>query len=182
MDRTLVELARHGDHDAFSAVMLSVGDRLFQLAKLILRDSDLAEDVVQDSMIHAWRELPRLRDPDRFEAWIRRMVVNRCYDAARRRRRLVDLRVIPDLRDADRSGDLIIREQFEAAFRRLPVDQRAILVLHHHVGLTLAEVAETVGIPVGTAKSRLHYAARAMRAAVDAEERVRTTEERSRWA
>lgn len=182
MDRALVELARHGDHDAFTAVMLSLGDRLFQVAKLILRDADLAEDVVQDAMIRAWRDLPRLRDADRFEAWMRRMVVNRCYDAARRRRRQVDIRLVPDPGTADRSGDLIIREQFDAAFRRLPVEQRAILVLHHHVGLTLAEVAETVGVPIGTAKSRLHYAARAMRAAIDAEDRVLMTEEPSRWA
>jgi len=182
VNRDLVELAQGGDHDAFTALVLGLGDRLFRVAKLILRDVDQAEDAVQDALVRAWRELPRLRDPDRFDAWIRRMVVNACYDTARKQRRRVEVHVLPPAGESDRSNDLIVRERLEGAFRRLPVDQRAVLVLHHYIGLSLLEVAEAAGVPVGTAKSRLHYATRSMRAALDAEDRADPGVDRSRWA
>lgn len=182
MDRDLVERARHGDDDAFRTLALGVGDRLFLVAKLILRDADRAEDAVQDTLVRAWRELPRLHDPDRFEAWIRRMVVNMCYDEARRERRRVEIRVLPAVAVSDRTSDMIVREQLDTGFRRLPVDQRAVLVLHHYLGLSLAEVADAVGAPLGTVKSRLHYAIQAMRAALEADERASASDDRSRSA
>jgi RNA polymerase sigma-70 factor (ECF subfamily) len=182
VNRELVEQAQRGDHDAFTALALAVGDRLFLVAKLILRDADRAEDAVQDALVRAWRELPRLRDPDRFEAWIRRMVVNGCYDESRRERRRVDIRLVPDPSVADRSSDVVVRERLGSGFQRLSIDQRAVLVLHHYVGLSLPEVAESVGAPLGTVKSRLHYATRAMRAALEADDRVSAVDDRSRLA
>ena len=187
MNRELVERARHGDHDAFAALATAVGDRMFTVARMILRDVDRAEDAVQEALVRTWRELPTLRDPDRFEAWVRRLVVNACYDESRkvRRRGEVTLLALDGSRagggwpSSERTaGDRTVddrtvddRDQLERGFRRLPVDQRAVLVLHHYVGLPLPEVAEALGVPLGTAKSRLHYATRAMRAALDADER-----------
>ncbi len=182
MDRELVERARRGDHDAFAALVSALGDRMFTVARLILRDVDRAEDAVQEALVRTWRELPGLRDPDRFEAWVRRLVVNACHDESRKVRRRSEVTLIPldgvgaatrggrtDRTTDDRGVD--DRDQLERGFRRLPVDQRAVLVLHHYVGLPLPEVAEALGVPLGTAKSRLHYATRAMRAALDADER-----------
>jgi len=166
-----VERARRGDHDAFSALALGLGDRLFLAAKLILRDADRAADAVQDCLIRTWHELPKLRDPDRFEAWVHRLLISACYNEARRHRHLAPGRVIPELSALDHSEGVIARQRLESGFRRLPVDQRAVLVLHHYVGLTLPEVADAVNAPIGTVKSRLHYATRSMRAALEAEER-----------
>ena len=174
MDRCLVAAAQRGDHDAFEALAIGAADRLFVIARLILRDAHLAEDAVQEALVHAWRDLPRLRDPERFDAWLRRLLVNACADQGRHRRRwsaeIQIVRVEPATNDA--TGSMADRDQLERGFRRLKPEQRAAVVLHFYLGLTLAEVADTLGIPEGTAKSRLHYATETLRAALDADART----------
>lgn len=174
MDRDLVERARSGDQQAFADLVHQVSDSLFGIARRILRDPGLAEDVLQNALVTIWRKLPHLRDVDRFEAWAFRILVHACYaDAPRNRRWAAVVRVLPFDR-ADESDDyrtLIDRDELEQAFRALPLDQRAVFVLHHHVGLPLVAVAETLGIPDGTARSRLHYATRALRTAFEAADR-----------
>jgi RNA polymerase sigma-70 factor (ECF subfamily) len=182
MDRDLVERARSGDQQAFADLVHQVSDTLFGVARRILRDPGLAEDVLQNALVTIWRKLPHLRDVDRFEAWAFRILVNACYaDAPRNRRWAAVVRALPFDR-ADASDDyrtIIDRDELEQAFRALPLDQRAVFVLHHHVGLPLVTVAETLGIPDGTARSRLHYATRALRAAFEAADRqARAREER----
>jgi RNA polymerase sigma factor (sigma-70 family) len=171
--RALVEAAQRGDHDAFEALAIRVGDRLFAIARLILRDIPAAEDAVQDTLVHAWRDLPRLRDPERFDAWLHRLLVNACNDQVRLRRRWSgDIRVVhPELASDDVSRSMADRDQLERGFRRLKPEQRAVVVLHHYLGLTVPEVADTLGIPLGTAKSRLHYATETLRAALEADAR-----------
>jgi len=170
--RDLVERAQDGDRDAFAALVAMTSDRMYALAARILRDNVLAEDALQGALITVWRQLPTLRDPDRFEAWVRRVLVNACYAEARRRRAwAANVRVLPVDGPAAPDGIVSIddRDALDRAFRRLTVEQRAVFVLHHHVGLPLVEIAETLGIPAGTARSRLHYATRVLRAAVEAD-------------
>jgi RNA polymerase sigma-70 factor (ECF subfamily) len=173
VDRDLVEQAQRGDREAFAILARTHGDRLVAIAQRILRDLSRAEDAVQQTLVIAWRELPRLRDPERFEAWLNRTLVHVCYAEARRARAwTTHIRVLtaePAAPDASRA--LADRDELERGFRRLPPEQRAILVLRHYLGLEPAEIAETLGIPEGTARSRLHYAHRAMRAALEADER-----------
>jgi RNA polymerase sigma-70 factor (ECF subfamily) len=144
------------------------------IARRILQDRDRAEDAVQGALITAWRELRTLRDSERFEPWLHRILVRECYAEARRQRRwAVDIRVLPAEGRTDASEFLTVhdRDQLERAFRRLTLEQRAVLVFHHYLDLTLADVAERLGIPVGTAKSRLHHATIALRASLDADAR-----------
>ena len=176
----LVVRAQQGDEEAFVAIVRAVGDHCLSIAFRILRDVDVAEDAVQAAIVTAWREIRNLRDPDRFEAWLHRMLVNSCYDEAKRlrsRRAIVDL-----LPDGGFAGDDTMtvhdRDQLDRGFRRLTPEQRAVLVLHHYVGLTVPEVADHLGIPVGTVKSRLHYATNAMRAAIEADARLSDVSER----
>lgn len=174
MDRDLVVAARRGDQAAFMALVRPRSDRLFAIAQRVLRDVDRAEDALQDALVIAWRDLRGLRDPDRFDAWLHRLLVNVCVrDASRERRRTVRLRVMPV--DGPAAPDELLtiadRDQLERGFRRLPPEQRAVLVLHHFAGYSPAEIADTLGIPPGTARSRLHNAHRAMRAALDADAR-----------
>ena len=174
MDRDLVEQAQRGDREAFAILARTRGDRLFGIARRILRDVDLAEDAVQQALVIAWRELPRLRDPDRFDAWLQRMLVHACYAEARRKRAWIStVRALPIDGPAgpDDFASLIDRDEVERGFRRLPPEQRAILVLHHYLGLGLNEIGEVLDIPAGTARSRLHYAHRAMRALLEADAR-----------
>jgi RNA polymerase sigma-70 factor (ECF subfamily) len=174
VDRDLVEAARGGDREAYVDLIRSRIDHLFAVAQRILRDVDRAEDALQDVLVIAWRDLRGLRDPDRFDAWLSRLLVHECIDqATRERRRTTNLRVLPV--DGPAAPDDLLtvadRDQLERGFRRLPPEQRAILVLHHFAGYAPSEIAESLGIPPGTARSRLHHAHRAMRAALEADAR-----------
>jgi RNA polymerase sigma-70 factor (ECF subfamily) len=174
MDRDLVEQARRGDREAFAILARTRGDQLFGIARRILRDVHLAEDAVQQALVIAWRELPRLRDPDRFDAWLQRTLVHACYAEARQKRAWTsNIRVLPVDGPAapDEIASFVDRDEVERGFRRLPPEQRAILVLHHYLGLGLNEIGEVLAIPPGTARSRLHYAHRAMRAVLEADAR-----------
>jgi RNA polymerase sigma-70 factor (ECF subfamily) len=174
VDHDLVEQAQRGDRDAFGILVRSRADRLYAIGQRILRDVGLSEDAMQQALVIAWRELPSLRDPTRFDAWLTRLLVHACYAEARSRRaRSANIRVLPIDGPAspDASQEIADRDQLERGFRRLPPEQRALLVLHHYLGLSPTEIAETLGVPAGTARSRLHYAHRAMRAALEADER-----------
>ena len=174
MQRDLVERARTGDHDAFQALTGAAFDRLYAVAWRILRDKDRCDDAVQECLIRAWRDLRGLRDPDRFDAWLFRLLVNACRDEGRRqRRRGPEIRVLPmDIPSAfDTLGGVVDRDELERGFRRLNIDQRTVLVLHHYLGLRPTEIADMVGVPVGTVHSRLHYAATALRAVLEADAR-----------
>ena len=175
MHQALVDRAKQGDGEAFDALARIVGDRCMAIACRILRDSDLAEDAVQAALIVAWQQLRTLRDPDRFEPWLHRILTNECYaEARRRRRRTADIRLLP-VETHREAGDILTvndRDQLERAFRRLTLEQRAVLVFHHYLGLTLVEVADHIGIPLGTAKSRLHHATAALRASLEADART----------
>jgi len=174
MDHDLVEAAQRGDRQAYADLIRVRGDRLFAIAQRILRDVDRTEDAVQEALVIAWRDLPDLRDPDRFDAWLHRLVVRSCIaDAVRQRRVVANLRVLPlDLpTTTDDYLSVADRDQLERGFRRLDPQQRAILVLRHFAGYEPSEIAEVLGIPAGTARSRLHHAHRAMRAALEADAR-----------
>ena len=171
--RSVVERARRGEHDAFALLVHGSVARLETAARLILRDPELARDAVQDALFRAWRDLPGLRDPDRFDAWLHRLTVNACLDLARRRRRRpIEVEVTelehpaPDGDPTDALGD---RELVNAVLRRLDEHGRSIVVLHYYLGMPLTDVAATLRIPVGTVKSRLHRALSEMRAGLDPE-------------
>jgi RNA polymerase sigma-70 factor, ECF subfamily len=174
--RELVQRAARGEQDAFEALARLASGRMFAIAFRILRDQYLAEDALQQALITIWNELPRLRDPDRFDAWAYRLIVRASVAEARRERRGgAPIQLLPG--DADRSTApdefraVADRDQLERGFRRLTPEQRAILALQHYAGQSLAEIADVLGIPVGTAGSRLHYATRALRAALEADNR-----------
>jgi len=175
LDRDLVERARRNDREAFAILARSHGDRMMAIAQRILRDVGRAEDAVQQTLVIAWGALPSLRDPDRFDAWLQRLLVHACYAEARRSRAWnANVRVLPVDGPAgpDEGLSLDNRDRLERGFRRLPPDQRAMLVFTYYLDLTPTEIAERLGIPVGTANSRLHYAQRAMRAAIEADDRL----------
>jgi RNA polymerase sigma-70 factor (ECF subfamily) len=183
--RQLVERAMRGDADAFSTLVDASLDRQYSLATLILRDSDRAQDAVQEALVSAWRDLRSLRDPDAWEAWLYRLTVWACYRFARRdrRRALVELHVLLDpdtLGLADLTVPVIERDRLERRLGELPIDQRAVLVLHFYLDLPLTEAAEILGIPVGTAKSRLHRGLEQMRAGMRAEPEARRGTARER--
>lgn len=173
MDPDLVEQAQQGDRQAFALLAYSLSDRLFPVAQRILRDFDSAGDALQDALVRIWRDLPALRDPARFEAWTYRLLVHACMDQLRtskRHRDKVRLLPRPGLED-DPELSLVVRDQLERAFRRLPLDQRTVVVLHYYRDLPLEEIADVLEIPTGTVRSRLHYARRALRAAIEADAR-----------
>jgi RNA polymerase sigma-70 factor (ECF subfamily) len=169
----LVRLAREGDRDAFDLLMTALIDHLYRIARLILRDFDSAEDAVQEALVRCWRDLPGLRDPDRFDAWLNRLLLNSVTDEARSRRRYAANVSVLHLEptQSDSAGALADRDELARVFDRLSIDHRTIVVLHHYLGMTVNEAATTIGIPVGTAKSRLHYATDALRAALEADAR-----------
>lgn len=179
MDRALVERAQHGDRDAYEALARASARRLFLTAQRIVRDADRAEDAVQQTLVAIWRELPSLRDPDRFEAWTYRLVVRFCLAETRRTRRtgVREIRIDetePSRTDAFADADL--RDQLERALAVLSPQHRTVVVLHHYAGLPLAEIAEILGVPYGTVGSRLHHATRALRAAIEASDRSAISE------
>jgi RNA polymerase sigma-70 factor, ECF subfamily len=175
VQRDLVERAQRGDHDAFAILAGATVGRLDAAARLILRDPERAKDAVQEAFVRAWRDLPTLRDPARFDAWLRRLVVHACLNEARRTRRRpheVELLSFDHPPTTDAATDLADRDELERGFRRLEPDQRAVVVLHYYLGYPLPEVAALLGVPVGTAKSRLHRALQVLRGAVDADARL----------
>lgn len=175
MYRALVEQAKEGDREAFDALARQVGDRCMAIAFRILRDADRADDAVQATLIMAWRELRTLRDHDRFEPWLHRILTRECYAESRRGRRWsaqVQLLPLPGQRESTEISAVNDRDQLDRAFRRLTLEQRTVLVFHHYVGLPLSEVADRLGIPLGTAKSRLHHANSALRASLEADART----------
>jgi RNA polymerase sigma-70 factor (ECF subfamily) len=174
LQHDLVEQAQQGDPEAFQALVRGASDRLYGIAWRILRDPYRAEDATQQALIQIWKDLPGLRDPDRFDAWTYRLVVHTSYREARRERRwtsrIRQIRVDPP--GDDRVGAVLDRDEVERGFRRLTPEHRAVLVLHYFVGLPVSEIAETLGIPIGTARSRLHYAVSSLRAAFEADDRL----------
>ena len=175
MDERLVARARDGDEGAFAELTAMLVDRFHGVARNMLREPGLAEDAVQAALVRVWQDLPRLREPERFEAWAYRLLVNACYTEARHaRRRLPSLlgRVTVEGSVADGTGSVADRDELERGFRRLPMDQRAVVVLHHYLGLTLPETAGVLDIPEGTVRSRLHRGMETMRAALAADART----------
>ncbi|HUQ78555.1 MAG TPA: sigma-70 family RNA polymerase sigma factor [Patescibacteria group bacterium] len=174
MDTDLVMRAKRGDEEAFASLAVAAGGRLHAVAHRILRDTDLAEDATQQALLTIWRDLPQLRDPARFDAWSYRLLVRACYAEGRRTRKWApNLRLLPadGPQSADALGSVVDRDQLERGFRRLSVDHRAVVVLHHYLDMPLEAVAETLGVPLGTVRSRLLHAMRGLRAALDADAR-----------
>jgi RNA polymerase sigma-70 factor (ECF subfamily) len=174
LQRDLVEAAQRGDHEAFEVLASAAAARLLTFARLVLRDTPQAEDAVQEALVSAWQGLPDLRDPERWEAWLHRLIVHACADQGRHR-----LRQAPEVRmtwmgpmAGDHARSIADHDQLDRGFRHLKPDQRAAVVLRFYVGLTVPEVADALGLPVGTAKSRIHYAVEALRAALEADERA----------
>jgi RNA polymerase sigma-70 factor (ECF subfamily) len=163
---SLVERAKSGDEAAFTALVDLDGDRCYAIAYRILRDVEQAQDVVQQAFLMVWRDLPRLREVARYEVWLYRLVTNACFAELRRGRRWSG-NVRPLVDNIPTAGDEMVsvdeRDALERAFRTLSPEHRAVVVLHHHAGLPLASIAEALGVPVGTVKSRLHYATRSLR-------------------
>lgn len=173
MTRDLVDRAKQGDRDAFEQLARTVATRLYSTATLVLRDADLASEAVQETLIEVWRKLPTLRDAQAFEAWLNKILVRRCYAAAGRSRRFhAQVRQIEvDVPVASDEWRIDTRDEIERAFRRLTPEQRAVLVVHHRLGLSDEDAATALGIPVGTMKSRLNRATAALRAGVEADSR-----------
>jgi RNA polymerase sigma-70 factor (ECF subfamily) len=174
MDTDLVVRAQRGDREAYGLLASEIADRFLAVARRILRDLDLAEDATQQALLSIWQDLPQLRDPARFDAWSYRILMRACYAEGRKQRRWApNLRVLPSDEAAPRDGlsSVVDRDQLEGGFRRLSIDHRAVVVMHHYLDLPIERVAELLGIPVGTAHSRLHYAMRGLRAALDADAR-----------
>jgi RNA polymerase sigma-70 factor (ECF subfamily) len=180
MQRDLVVRAMGGDHDAFSELARASGNRLLVVARLILRDEAAAEDASQEALVSAWRHIRGLRDPDRFDAWLHRLLVNECHRAVRKERSRTRLEVHVEPLDApepDGSGQLAIRDQLERGFRKLDAAHRAVIVLSYYEGRRPDEVAEILGWPAGTVRSRLHRAMQQMRATLDADARAEAARE-----
>jgi len=183
VQRELIERATAGDHDAFAQLAGQAIRSMYATARLIVRDNAAAEDATQEALVNAWRFLSSLRDPDRFDAWLYRLLINACRGQVRRSSRNEVIEI--DVADLSRqSGDpgvaLADRDQLERGFRRLDAEQRAVVILHYYRGYSVPEVAEIVGIPLGTAKSRIHRATNALRAALDADSRLGSVVEGSR--
>jgi RNA polymerase sigma factor (sigma-70 family) len=175
VSRDLVIQARNGDRRAFSQLVTPAIDRYFRIARLILRDEQLAADAVQEATLSAWLHIRAVRDPDRFDAWLRRLVIRACYQQARvagRRRVVALVGIVLEAPAGDSFPDeLAVRDQLERGFKRLSVEHRAALIVHHYLALSDEEAAAALNIPIGTYKSRLHRAAEAMRAALAADDR-----------
>jgi RNA polymerase sigma factor (sigma-70 family) len=178
MDTDLVVRAQHGDKAAYAVLATGIADRFIAVARRILRDLDLAEDATQQALLAIWQDLPQLRDRTRFEAWSYRLLLRACYAEGRKQRHWApNLRVLEiDDPATDDLNSVVDRDQLERGFRQLSIDHRTVVVLHHYLDLPLERVAEILGIPTGTAHSRLHHAMRALRAALEADARAPTRE------
>lgn len=174
MHRDLVERAQRGERDAFALLAASSIGGLQNVARMMLNDGDLADDAVQEALVTAWRDLRGLRDPDRFGAWLHRILVRCVFREARRERRAAGVKfALDDDFEAPSRPDVTAdRDEIDRGFRRLKAEQRAVLVLHHYLGFNDREVAEVLGVPAGTVKSRLNRATAAMRASLDADART----------
>jgi RNA polymerase sigma-70 factor (ECF subfamily) len=175
LHRPLVDAARSGDEEAFASIARGTADLLFAVAFRILRDVGRAEDAVQVTLVTAWRELPELREVERFDAWIHRILIHACYAEARRARRWstnVRLLLVDEPTEPDAAEALATRDALDRGFRRLPPEQATVFVLHHYLGWPLTEIATTLDIAVGTVKSRLRYATSSLRATLEADARV----------
>jgi RNA polymerase sigma-70 factor (ECF subfamily) len=175
MDAALVVRAQEGDHDAFARLVDEIAHRLHGIAQGILRDRSLAEDATQQALLEIWRDLPQLREPQRFEAWACRILVRACHAQSRRAKgwRLPP----PDIESeddaaTDRIRTIDDRDELERAFQRLSFDHRTVVILHHFADLTVPQVAATLGVPVDTVRSRLYHAVRGLRAALEADRRA----------
>ena len=174
MDTDLVVRAQHGDEEAFASLALAVGGRLHAVSHRILRDMHLAEDATQQALLTIWRDLPQLRDPARFDAWSYRLLVRACYAEGRRSRDWApNLHLLPvdEPLAAEGLSTVVDRDQLERGFQRLSIEHRAVVVLHHYADLPLDQVAEVLGVPIGTVRSRLFHAMRGLRAALEADAR-----------
>jgi RNA polymerase sigma-70 factor, ECF subfamily len=173
VNRSLVERAQRGDRQAFAQLAADASDRLFAIAVRILRDPDAAGDALQAALVAIWRDLPTLRDPERFDAWSYRLIVRRCHtDLRRGHQRTSTVELLPtDAAVGDAQVSVSLRDELERAFDRLSADQRAVLVLMYYRDQSIPEIAVELGISPGTVKSRLHYARAAMRAAIEADAR-----------
>jgi RNA polymerase sigma-70 factor (ECF subfamily) len=174
MDEELVVRAQGGDQAAFAMLAVDAGPRFHAVAYRILRDVALAEDVVQQALLDTWQDLPRLNDPARFDAWSYRLLVRICYTQAKRaRRRLPEVKLadmyVGSAHDA--YEEVVDRDQLERGFRHLSVDQRAVVVLHHYLGLSVKDVAEVVDAPIETVRTRLKRALTQLRATLEADAR-----------
>lgn len=181
MERSLVEQAQRGDREAFTRLAFELSDRLFAVAHRILRDFDSAGDALQVTLLRIWQDLPTLRDPGLIEAWAYRVLVRACHDQLRKlRRQAPALHLLAvDGAAEDPAISIANREQLDRAFRTLTVEQRAAIVLQYYRDLTLPEIAEVLQVPIGTVRSRLHYARRALRAAIEADARPTTRKGRT---
>jgi RNA polymerase sigma-70 factor (ECF subfamily) len=177
MDWQLVVKAQGGDHAAFAALAAASIGRLTAIARLTLRDNHLAQDAVQEALVEAWRNIRSLRDPDRFDAWLYRLLLRACLDQAHRERRQRVAEILlpelggPSVASADR--DIAVHDELERGLRDLTPAQRAVIVLAFYLDLPLAEVATVLDCPIGTVKSRLNRALAALRARLDAAARDR---------
>jgi RNA polymerase sigma-70 factor, ECF subfamily len=171
--RDIIEAARSGDRQAFDVLAAGIVDHLYSVARLILRDADRAEDATQEALVRCWRDLPSLRDASRFDAWLSRLLVHAVNDEFRRGRHQRALITVLPLEPSvgDSSKALVVRDQLDRGFRRLSPEHRTVIVLRLYLGLSIEEAADSIGIPVGTVKSRLHYATEAMRLALEADAR-----------
>ncbi|HXS72193.1 MAG TPA: sigma factor, partial [Patescibacteria group bacterium] len=146
METDVVERAQRGDRAAYGLIAAEIATRFLAISRRILRDLDLAEDATQQALVATWRDLPRLRDPSRFDAWSYRLLVNACYVEGRRHRQWTpNLRLLPAQEPEVGEGlnSIHDRDQLERGFRRLSIDHRAVVVLHHYLELSIEEVAET---------------------------------------
>ena len=173
MTRELVRQAINGDREAFSELMRAAAPRQYALATLILRDRSRAQDAVQEAFVSAWKGMAALRNPDAWDAWLHRLTIRACFHAVRResRRRTVELHVVVGSEHSspeDSVANVVQRDLLERELSRLPIEQRAVIVLRFYADLPLGEVADILDIPIGTAKSRQHRGLQAMRASLDA--------------
>lgn len=169
MNRAVVELAQRGDREAFASIAFELSDRLMGLAHRILRDHGAAEEALQVALLRIWRDLPSLREPDKIDAWAARILVRACQDSLRHaRRKGPKVPLLPDEGQVDDASlQLADHEELEQAFATLSADHRAVVVLHYYRDLPLAEIATMLAVPIGTVRSRLHYARRALRSAME---------------